>query len=143
MHNGKTWRITIYLCMTGGYDVYKGGDLQYEMKYSLVNVKKEMHTTCWQQLMRLLQLAITSLTYCTNCCWWHFTWQRAINLWWQWRYLKTFEKFSWVMASITLQLTQIFIVNSFVILLLLWKLQKFCCMKIWHHTVCFTFSMIN
>ena len=34
--------------------VYKDGGLQYKMKYSLANMKKEMHTTC-------LQLANTAI----------------------------------------------------------------------------------
>ena len=41
--------------------VYKDDGFQYEMKYSLANIKQEMHTT-HLQLMQLLQFAITSLT---------------------------------------------------------------------------------
>ena len=44
------------------YHVYKDGGFQYEMKYLLANTKKEMHTT-HLQLMQLLHLAITSLTF--------------------------------------------------------------------------------
>ena len=42
------------------YHIYKGGGFQYEMKYSLANTKGHVYDLL--QLMRILQLAITSLT---------------------------------------------------------------------------------
>ena len=52
--------------------------------------------------------------------------------------LKYLNKFSWVMAvahSRTPQMSEIFVVNNFVIVWLLRKLRKYCTKKIWHHTV--------
>ena len=40
--------------------IYKDGDLQYEMKCSLANMKKEMHTTRFQLTQLSQQLTITS-----------------------------------------------------------------------------------
>ena len=39
-----TGELQFYSCMRGYY-VYKDGGLQYKMKYSLANTKKEMHMT--------------------------------------------------------------------------------------------------
>ena len=36
--------LQFHLCVKG-YHVYKDGDLQYKMKYSLANAEKEIHTT--------------------------------------------------------------------------------------------------
>ena len=56
MHNGNAWRITVSF-VREGYHIHKDGGLQYEMKYSLANAKKEMHITHLQ----LANAVITAL----------------------------------------------------------------------------------
>ena len=108
-----------------GYHVYKDGDLQYKMDYSLANAKRNAH-----ELMQLLQLAITSSTYL-------FAALIAVDGTWcdsgpsacgdntdALKYLKNLAE-SWhqlLVLHVVLQLIKIFVVNNFITLLSLQKL---------------------